>query len=300
MRSVDTIVKDGSLLDMMSTHLNGLLRQQTRDASEGDKSILVFNNMFKQAEKAMTSDSDKQVVNVLRRQVASFIGITLGVKSFLELQEDQRQDSDEEGEEDDRYKLSLSAARHNESESAWKESKAYYDQNNVDIFSPERTESEKLRNQEEQLAREYHQRDEDEEEDEDDEYEEVEEVVEEVQVKSREIGSREVGSREIGGGSEFKVVRRRQKKKKTQIETNFNYGGYHDNNRDDGNSCGNNYQKPYYKQPPRHRVRITEFHPKYLERLNTEVFCMPLFFPSEDSYGVSFPAFFCLRRKRSL
>ncbi len=188
MRSVDTIVSSNTLLDKMSTHLNGLLRNEE---PEVNKAVQLFDGMFAQASNAMESEADKQVLSILKRQVSSFIGITLGVKPFLE-QHDQV-DLDEE----DDHKLSWSSANEKESNDAWKEKKRYHENENSDIYAPERLEHERLRQQleEEQYGLDKHngeQNDDDEDdnsgEEEDGSGSEYEEIVETVAVKSREIG----------------------------------------------------------------------------------------------------------------
>ncbi|CAO3637265.1 unnamed protein product [Mucor fragilis] len=285
MRSVDTIVSSNSLLDKMSVHLNGLLRQD--EEPKVDKAVMLLDSMFANADRAMSSDSDKQVLSVLKRQVSSFIGVTLGVKPFLEQHEQQQREEEDSDDDDDTKpnKLSWSAANEKESKSAWLEKKAYYDQNNGDIYAPERAEHERLRQQqleEEQYGHDAGSGEEEgdgsEEEGDEDDSDEYEEVVEQVQIKSREIG----------GAGGFQTVRRRQKKKKTKttIATNFTYS--HSSNSYDNNSAqynnNNNNSKPCY--PPRHRVRVTEFRPEYLHNLPSGIFCMPVFFPSEESYSV--------------
>ncbi|CEP10575.1 hypothetical protein [Parasitella parasitica] len=278
MRSVDTIVSSNSLLDKMSVHLNGLLRQD--EEPKVDKAVMLLNSMFANADRAMSSDSDKQVLAVLKRQVSSFIGVTLGVKQFLEQQEQQEQQHQDDDSDDDgkSNKLSWSAANEKESKCAWHEKKAYYDTRNGDIYGPEHAEHERLRRQ--QLEEEQFEQDtgsceeeNDQESSDEDDSDEYEEVVEQVQVKSREIG----------GAGGFQTVRRRQKKKKaTTITTNFSYS--HSSSSYDNNSAQySSNSRPYY---PRHHARITEFRPEYLQRLSADTFCMPFFFPSEESYGV--------------
>lgn len=282
MRSVDTLVSSNTLLDKMSTHLNGLLRNQE---PEVNKAVQLFDGMFTQASNAMETEADKQVLAILKRQVSSFIGITLGVKPFLE-QHDQV-DLDEE----DDHKLSWASANEKESNDAWKDQKRYHESENSDIYAPERLEHERLRQQleEEQYGEGKHHGESDEnnseEEGEDDDSEsEYEEIVETVAVKSREIG----------GAGGFEVVRRKQKKKKktTTITTNFSYGGHssnnYDSNRASENNNYNNNNNYNRRPPPRHHVRVCEFRPKMLEHVSPgEIFCMPVFFPSEDSYSVS-------------
>ncbi|KAG1171288.1 hypothetical protein G6F70_007311 [Rhizopus microsporus] len=249
MGSVNMLASDNSLLSQMSTHLNGLLRHRQDDP------LQVFDKLFHHAEKAMTSETDRQVLSVLKCQVSSFIGVTLGVEPFLE----QDRKVKEEKEEDEGEKLSLSAAIVKEEEhkkSAWEQTKAFYHQMKVDIFGPEHSEHERLR----QLAEEHYGEHSAEEEsgDDDDEYEEIEET---VQIKSREIGAPD----------EFKVVRRRQKKKKTTTtKITFN----------------SPYTSSDMRQPPRHPIHVREFRPRSLEPLPEDTFCIPIFFPSEESYGV--------------
>lgn len=284
MRSVDTIVSSNSLLDKMSIHLNGLLRQD--EEPKVDKAVMLLDSMFANADRAMSSESDKQVLSVLKRQVSSFIGVTLGVKPFLEQHEQQQRNEEDDSDDDDDTKpnkLSWSAANEKESKSAWREKKAYYEQNNGDIYAPEHAEHERLRQQ--QLEEERYgqdagsgeeEGDDDQEGSDEDDSDEYEEVVEQVEVKSREIG----------GAGGFQTVRRRQKKKKTKttITTNFTYS--HSSNSYDNNSAqynNNSSNRPCY---PRHRVRVTEFRPEYLHNLPSGVFCMPVFFPSEESYSV--------------
>lgn len=278
MRSVDTLVSSNTLLDKMSTHLNGLLRQ---DEPQVDKAVMLFDKLFVNADKALSSDSDRQVLSVLKRQVSSFIGVTLGVKPFLDPHDNQEDDSDDDDDDTKPGKLSWSSAFEKEKNSGWNDAKAYYDQNKTDIYSPEKAEHEHLR----QILEEEHygrgggsgEEENDEDDEEEGDSDEYEEVVERVQVKSREIG----------GAGGYEVVRRRQKKKtKTTITTNFTYN--HSNNGYDNNAADsyNNNSKPYYKQPPRQRVRITEFRPNTLEHLPCGTFCMPVFFPSEESYSV--------------
>lgn len=245
MKSVESLSSDHSLLDKMTTHLNGLLRQK-----QDNSPTAVFDRMFLHAEKAMSLESDKQVLSVLKRQVSSFIGVTLGVQPFLEQRETVKEEEEEEVE-----RLSLATAEVKEEEhkktSKWEETKEFYHRLKADIFGPEHTEHERLR----QLAEENygeHSADEEEDEEGESEYEEVE-----VRVP--------VKSREIGGTEEFQVVRRRQKKKKiTKTYT-----------------VTNSYR------PPRHPVQTHEFHPKMLEHISGEVFCVPIFFPSEESYRVN-------------
>lgn len=273
MRSVDTIVSSNLLLDKMSVHLNGLLRQDEKP--QVDKAVMLLDSMFAHAEKAMSYDSDKQVLSILKRQVSSFIGVTLGVKPFLEQHEQQQQQEEEESDDDNdnnSNKLSWSAANEKESKSAWHEKKAYYEDSNIDIYSPENIEHERLRRQqleEEQYGQDAGSGEEENDGSDEDDSDEYEEIVEQVQIKSREIG----------GAGGFQTVRRRQKKKTTQttITTNFSYS--HSSNSYDNN----NNNRPYY---PRHHVRVTEFRPEYLKCLPTETFCMPVFFPSEESYSV--------------
>jgi hypothetical protein len=287
MRSVDTLVSSNTLLDKMSTHLNGLLRQD--EEPQVDKAVILFDKLFANADKAMSSDSDKQVLSVLKRQVSSFIGVTLGVKPFLDPHENQQDDSDDDDDDTKPGKLSWSSASEKEKNSRWSDAKAYYDHNKTDIYSPEKTEHEHLR----QILEEEHygrdggsgEEENDEEDEEEGDSDEYEEVVEQVQVKSREIG----------GAGGFEVVRRRQKKKKTKttITTNFTYSHSTDNNAADNY---NNNSRPYYKQPPRQRVRIIEFRPHMLEHLPCGTFCMPLFFPSEESYSVRFKAMSMIKK----
>ncbi|KAG1146137.1 hypothetical protein G6F37_000911 [Rhizopus arrhizus] len=244
MKSVESLSSDHSLLDKMTTHLNGLLRQK-----QDNSPTAVFDRMFLHAEKAMSLESDKQVLSVLKRQVSSFIGVTLGVQPFLEQRETVKEEEEEEVE-----RLSLATAEVKEEEhkktSKWEETKEFYHRLKADIFGPEHTEHERLR----QLAEENygeHSADEEEDEEGESEYEEVE-----VRVP--------VKSREIGGTEEFQVVRRRQKKKKTTKTY----------------TVTNSYR------PPRHPVQTHEFHPKMLEHISGEVFCVPIFFPSEESYRI--------------
>lgn len=282
MRSVDTLVSSNTLLDKMSVHLNGLLRGQEPQV---DKAVQLLDNMFLHASKAMETDSDKQVLSVLKCQVSSFIGVTLGVKPFLEQHERQQkkeEDSDSDSDNED-HKLSWFSAQEKEKtrHDLWAEKKKYHEENDLDIYAPEHAEHERLR----QLEEEHYgsagsgedEEDEEEVKDGSSSESEYEEVIERVAVKSREIG----------GAGGFEVVRRKQKKKKTVITTNFTYShNTYDNNQAQNNDNYNNNN--YRRQPPRHRVRITEFRPKMLERLPCEqTFCMPVFFPSEDSYSVS-------------
>ncbi|KAI8364864.1 hypothetical protein EDC96DRAFT_510630 [Choanephora cucurbitarum] len=294
MRSVDALASNNSLLDKMSIHLNGLLRQD--DEPRVDKAVQVFDNMFLQATKAMSTDSDKQVVNLLRRQVSSFIGVTLGVKPFLESREYQEvEESDDEDENEDEEqenkqkpkKLSWNKASEGEASSylggssSWAEKKAQYEENNQDIYAPEHAEHDRLRRELQEegygLSGQHGEHNSDQEEDEgSEEYDsdDYEEVVERVEIKSRDIG----------GASEFTEVRRRRKKKTKQyIQTNFSYSHSTDVNPYDG-GCG----KPYYKQSNQHRKRFepVEFRPRYLEHLPSGTFCIPVFFPSEDSYSL--------------
>lgn len=284
MRSVDTLVSSNTLLDKMSVHLNGLLRTQEPQV---DKAVQLLDNMFLHASKAMESDSDKQVLSVLKCQVSSFIGVTLGVKPFLDQHEQQQKEEDSDS-DDEENKLSWFSAQEKESShhDLWAEKKKYHEENNTDIYAPEHAEHERIR----QLEEEHYGQNAGSGEDEDDEEEkegssesEYEEVIERVAVKSREIG----------GAGGFEVVRRKQKKKKTTITTNFTYN--HSTNSYDNNQAQNNdnyNNSNYRKQPPRQRVRITEFRPTMLERLPSEqTFCMPVFFPSEDSYSVGYEIF---------
>ncbi|KAG2202496.1 hypothetical protein INT47_013112 [Mucor saturninus] len=282
MRSVDTLVSSNTLLDKMSIHLNGLLRGQEPQV---DKAVQLLDNMFLHASKAMESDSDKQVLSVLKCQVSSFIGVTLGVKPFLEQQRQQEQESDSDSDNEE-GKLSWFSAQEKENtrHDLWEEKKKYHEQNNSDIYAPEHAEHERLRQLEEEQYGQSAGSGEEEDDEEEEEKKgsgsssesEYEEVIERVAIKSREIG----------GAGGFEVVRRKQKKKKTTITTNFTYShssNTYDNNQAQNNDNNNNYRR----QPPRHRVRITEFRPKMLERLPCEqTFCMPVFFPSEDSYSV--------------
>ncbi|KAI8991639.1 hypothetical protein BDF20DRAFT_904186 [Mycotypha africana] len=301
MKAVDTIVSDPSVLDKMATHLNGLLRETEQESTRQiDQALDLFDKLFLNAEKAMSSNADKHVVSVLRQQMCSFIGITLGVKEFLDHQQEQQQAPNVEMNSDDEdegvKKLSLNAAYESHQNRAWGENKSYYEQNNVDIYAAEKAEHEKLKQQleederyyERKLAAEEEEEEEEEEEDDDDEgdndneedeYEDEEVVVDEVQISSREIGSREIVSRGLGDDDGFKVVTHRQKKKKkgTVISTNFTYSNYRNRNDRDDNS-----RRP----PPRHRIRVREFCPDYLERLPSETFCIPVFFPSEESYAL--------------
>lgn len=271
MRSVDTLVTSNSLLDKMSTHLNGLLRNQE---PEVNRAVKVFDGMFANASNALETEADKQVLSILRRQVSSFIGITLGVKPFLDQHNQEALNDDDD---DDDNKLSWASANEKETSGAWNEKKQYHQENNSDIYAPERLEHERLRQQleEEQYGQGAHHGESDEhDEEEEDSESEYEEVVEQVAVKSREIG----------GAGGFEVVRRKKKKtKKTTITTNFTYSHNSNNDYDNNRPSNNNYNRP----PPRHRVRVCEFRPHMLERLCPEqTYCMPLFFPSEDSYSV--------------
>lgn len=270
MRSVDTLVSNTSLLDKMSVHLNGLLRNQ--DPPGAEQAVQLFDTMFSNALKNLETENDKQVLSVLKRQMSSFIGVTLGVRLFLEQHQEQELE-EESGQQ-------LSCADAHEKEAAW--------QKKSDFHAPENAEHERLKQQildDEHYGTENHHGEEYEEErqeeggEEDDDDDEYEEVVEMVPVKSREIG----------GAVGFEVVRRREKKKRATIATNFTYS--HNNsyeNYSNKPSGGNNDH--YYKQqhPPRSRVRVTEFRPKLLdEQLPSTTFCIPVFFPSEESYSVS-------------
>lgn len=261
MRSVDTLVSNTSLLDKMAVHLNGLLLNQ--ETPQVEQAVQLFDTMFSNATKSLETENDKQVMSVLKRQITSFIGITLGVRAFLDQRQEQALEDDE--------KNQLSCADAYEKEEAW----------HNDFYAPERAEHERLRQQlldEEQYGRENQhgeeeERDEEETEGEDDDEDEYEEVVEKVAVKSREIG----------GAGGFVEVRRKQKKKKQTITTNFSYS--HNNSYDNYQNCGgNNYNN---RPPPRHQpVRVSEFRPQLLEELPHGTFCIPVFFPSEDSYSV--------------
>ncbi|KAI8378927.1 hypothetical protein BD560DRAFT_388973 [Blakeslea trispora] len=288
MRSVDALASSNSLLDKMSIHLNGLLRQD--EEPRVDKAVQVFDNMFLQATKAMSNDGDKQVLNLLRRQVSSFIGVTLGVKPFLENREYQEmEESEDESEEQETNnqatkKLSWNNASKGEASSylggsnKWDKEKAHHEENNQDIYAPERAEHDRLRRelQEEGFGSSgqhgEHNSDNDGEDSEEYDSDDYEEVVERVEIKSREIG----------GTSEFTEVRRRRKKKTKQyIQTNFSYNNSSSVNPYDG-GCG----KPYYKQSNHghKRFEAVEFHPRQLEHLPDGTFCIPVFFPSEESY----------------
>lgn len=286
MRSVDTIASDTSLLDKMSTHLNGLLRNQ---APQVDKAVQLLDNMFLNATKAMETDNDKQVLAVLQRQVSSFIGVTLGVKPFLEHQERQQKeravasesDSDSDSDNEDN-KLSWFSAQEKEisRKDRWLAKLLGRKEKDADIYAPDRAEHERLRKQldEESDSDEAGSGVDEKDSDDDNSSEsEYEEVIERIPIKSREIG---------GASAGFQVVRRKQKKKKTTIATNFTYSSTtttYDNNQAPTYNNNNNYRKQ-----PRHRVRICEFRPKMLERLaSDQIYCMPIFFPSEDSYLVS-------------
>ncbi|KAG1224464.1 hypothetical protein G6F68_020109 [Rhizopus microsporus] len=59
----------------------------------------------------MSLESDKQVLSVLKRQVSSFIGVTLGVQPFLEQRETVKEEEEEEVE-----RLSLATAEVKEEE----------------------------------------------------------------------------------------------------------------------------------------------------------------------------------------
>jgi hypothetical protein len=284
----------------MSTHLNGLLRQQEPIVREDDpRSVQVFHNMFLNAARNMESDKDKQTLALLQRQVVSFLGVSLGISAFEEhgrnlglddaVNDDDDDDDDDEKEEN---KLSWSTAySHEESHKAgenssysafreaqkksWTERPEDYDDNKIDIFGPERAERERLR----QLSIDDEEnREEEEEDDEEDEEDDGEEEVEEVQVKSREINQ--------GGNDGFKVVSRKQKKKKAprpSYNNNNNNNNYQRNDQRYSRPSNNYYKQSYTRRP----APICSFHPDYLERLSGETFCMPIFFPSEDSYSVS-------------
>ncbi|KAG2237522.1 hypothetical protein BDF21DRAFT_454116 [Thamnidium elegans] len=282
MRSVDTIATNTSLLDKMSTHLNGLLRGQ---APQVDKAVQLLDNMFLNASKAMETENDKQVLSVLQRQVSSFIGVTLGVKPFLEHQEQQQKeravasDSDSDSDTEDN-KLSWSSAQEKEisRKDRWLAKLLGRKEKDADIYAPDRAEHERLRKQLDEESDSDGEVGSDKEDSDDDNSSEseYEEVIERIPIKTREIG---------GAGGGFQVVRRKQKKKKTTIATNFTYSSTtttYDNNQAPSYNNNNNYRKQ-----PRHRVRICEFRPKMLERLSCEqIYCMPIFFPSEDSYLV--------------
>ncbi|KAI9248083.1 hypothetical protein BY458DRAFT_536652 [Sporodiniella umbellata] len=236
MRSVETLSGDHSLLEKMTTHLNGLLRHEKK---QDNSPAAVFERMFVHAQEAMSSDADRQVLSVLQRQVSSFINVTLGVP----LEPKTTESIEKEVE-----RLSLAEAQEEEHSSKWQETKDFYHQIKADLFGPEHTEHERLR----QLAEEHYGepvKETNEESSGESDYEEVEERV-------------PIKSREIGGPTEFQVVRRRQKKKKTTTTYTV---------------CPS--------RPPRHRPQFHEFHPRRLPHLPEDVYCMPLFFPSEESYG---------------
>lgn len=277
MRSVDTIGSNNSLLDKMSVHLNGLLRNQEPQV---DKAVQLLDNMFLNASKAMESDNDKQVLSVLQRQVSSFIGVTLGVKPFLEQHEQQQQqqrevdDSDSDNEDDDK-KLSWSSAQEKEMsfKDRWLQKLRIRDNDDEHARLKKQLEEEHYGS--DGSGEEEYDSGEDASGSSESDYEEV---IERIPIKSREIG----------GAGGFQVVRRKQKKKKTTITTNFTYS--HSSQSYDNNQAQNynNNNNNNYRRQPRHRVRICEFRPKMLERLPCEqTFCMPVFFPSEDSYLVS-------------
>ncbi|KAI9486270.1 MAG: hypothetical protein EXX96DRAFT_604455 [Benjaminiella poitrasii] len=151
-------------------------------------------------------------------------------------------------------------------EEGWKAYKEDYNKQGLDIYSPERAEHEHIRRElEEELYGNEAGSGEEEDDEEEEESEEEEEVVESVQVRSRDMGS-----------DGFQTVVRRQKKtKKKKTTTTYNVTN---------NSYTNN--RPYYKQQT---VRRREFCPEFLERediMSGETFCMPVFFPSEESYSI--------------
>ncbi|KAI8978380.1 hypothetical protein BDB01DRAFT_799634 [Pilobolus umbonatus] len=281
MRSVDTLVSNNSLLDKMSTHLNGLLRSQPSyqgvEEEDDEKNVRLLKSMFGTASKAMGSDADKHVLSVLQRQVFSFIGVTLGVKPFLEQKEENTQnESDSESDNDENKLTWTSAAKTGGERDAWTEKLEFYKRNNTDIFGPERAEHERLR---QQALEDYEERNK-EGDDEGEEDDESEEEVVETQMKSRGMNN---------GDGGFEVVSRRQKKKKNSTTTTTTTTtSYNSNNNNKSNyNQGNNYsKKPTYYRQPRRRFRPAEFRPTHLARLAPDTFCIPVFFPSEESYTI--------------
>ncbi|KAI7900944.1 uncharacterized protein BX663DRAFT_515802 [Cokeromyces recurvatus] len=238
MKSVDALISNNSLLDKMAVRLNRLLHHEE---SQFDKSLELFDTLFENAAGSMSTDQDKQVLELLKHQMKSFIGITLGVPQFVS------------------------------NEDEWLACKDRYEQQGIDIYAPERLEHERIRRELEEER--YDEKvgsgeEEDDDDDNDDKSNEEEEddnddesnEEEEVQVKSREMNS-----------NGFQTVSRQKKKKKKTTTTTYNVTN---------NSYTSN--RPYRRQ----QVIKCEFYPEYMacNDLNGDIFCMPVFFPSEESY----------------
>ncbi|KAL0076931.1 hypothetical protein J3Q64DRAFT_1873881 [Phycomyces blakesleeanus] len=233
MGSVNNIVSDNDLLEKVSSHLNYLLNRQS---GRPDEAVAIMNKMFSTAERALETDTDRQIVSLLKTYVSCFIGSTLGVRNFLprKKSEDEEEEADENRHKDERHISWTEVANHHAKISEYSEDR--------DIHAPELAEHARLV----QLAEEYNTL-----EDDNGEYEEGEEG-EEYEEESDEDPEKPK-SREING--DFQTVRR----KRPQLA---NGGGY--NNRS--------------------RVRPKYFEPHHLERLSPEAYCIPIFFPSENSY----------------
>ncbi|KAG1441296.1 hypothetical protein G6F56_011548 [Rhizopus delemar] len=189
----------------MKTPSNNSLRKKKPDPSGPSKqeysTLSVFDKLFLDAQGTMTTPEDKETLAVLKSQVSSYIGTTLGAEPFLKPKEDKK--------------------------NPWKETKKFYQQMKVDIFGPKRSDP--------------------------------------SPPSPRSIGKSEASSDQEsrgGEGDDYQVVRNGSRRPK------------------------NKNKKSYRSELSDRSHHAGDFYPKKLERLSEDAFCVPLFFPSEESYEI--------------
>ncbi|CAO3581273.1 unnamed protein product [Absidia cylindrospora] len=235
-----------------SKHLGLLLQLQQQPQRGGNQGSpeAVLHQLFAAAEERMETDNDKRVVGLLKSQIAMFVKKTLGVDEFDHTY--QHQHAEQDGDKDEQPSLSWADVASMPDEPAYSprpSRHAGYEDNDdsEDDGFAERAEKLHL----DKLALEYNTYDK---EDHEPDSEDENDPSAGGAALSRGVQSRGVVSSRVAGGDGFYTV---QKKR---------------------------YRRNQYRQQG--GVSCQEFQPTFLPTLSPDTYCIPIFFPSEESYDM--------------
>jgi hypothetical protein len=243
-----TIMENQQAQSQATRHLGSLLQLQRGGASSKGRgsAVSVLNQLFAAAEQRLETDNDKRVVELLKSQVATFINKSLGIYAFDHTAHQQQQEEEEEDDDDENKQPTLS----------WADVASMPDE---PVHSPQPTryragygaeddsDDDGFAERAEKLHLDNLAADYNSYDKGDDEPDSDHEE----EQRSRGIQSRGIRS---GGGNGFQTVQKRRYRR-----TEYRHQG--------GVSC-------------------QEFRPSYLHALPADTYCIPIFFPSEESYDV--------------
>lgn len=249
-----TIMENQQAHSQATRHLGTLLQLQRGGTSSKGRgsAVSVLNQLFAAAEQRLETDNDKRVVELLKSQVATFINKSLGIYAFdhtTTTTQEEGRDEEEEEEENQQPTLSWADVASMPDEPVHSPQPTRY---RAGYGAEDDSDDDGFAERAEKLhldnlAADYNSYDKGDDEPDSDHEEEQQ------QQRSRGIQSRGIQSRS-GGGEGFQTVQKRRYRR-----TEYRHQG--------GVSC-------------------QEFRPSYLHALPADTYCIPIFFPSEESYDV--------------